>query len=142
MKSISDALISFKDPQDEDQLDQLEDLIRLATPEQCGAEVLRSLFSVFERFPEEDGYGVFWSILHLLESCNGCNEALIESVERAPVEFNLRMVNRLLNSGIKQVDGRSLIQLLTNVAEDPDVKPSIRNTANGYLAHQAAHGTS
>ena len=142
MKSISDALISFKDPQDEDQLDQLEDLIRLATPEQCGAEVLRSLFSVFERFPEEDGYGVFWSILHLLESCNGCNEALIESVERAPVEFNLRMVNRLLNSGIKQVDGRSLIQLLTNVAEDPDVQPSIRNTANGYLAHQAAHGTS
>src|SRR5690606_15531287 len=93
-----------------------------------------------ERFPEEDGYGVFWSILHLLEACNGCDEALVESVKRKPVEFNLRMVNRLLNSGITTVNGESLMQLLTCIAESEGTAPSTRKSANGFLAHRAAGG--
>ena len=140
MKSLANALAQFTDPQDADQLRMLDELISHVAPEQCGQEELRSLFCVFERFPEQDGYGVFWSILHLLEACNGCDEALVESVKRKPVEFNLRMVNRLLNSGVSSVNGESLIQLLTCIAESEDEAPGTRKTANGFLAHQSAGG--
>ena len=141
MKSLTHALAQFTDPQDAEQLRMLDELINQVAPEQCGEEELRSLFYVFERFPEEDGYGVFWSILHLLEACNGCDEALVESVKRKPVEFNLLMVNRLLNSGISTVNGESLMQLLTCIAESEDTAPSTRRSANGFLAHLAAGGT-
>jgi hypothetical protein len=139
--SITEALTSFTNPKDAEQLQKLDALISQVMPEECGEEELRSLFNVFERFPEEDGYGVFWSILHLLEACNGCDEALIKSVKRKPVEFNIRMVNRLLNSGTNMVGGESLIELLSTVAEAADVLPSVRESANTFLGHQNAHGT-
>jgi len=129
--SITEALTSFTNPKDAEQLQKLDALISQVMPEECGEEELRSLFNVFERFPEEDGYGV----------CNGCDEALIKSVKRKPVEFNIRMVNRLLNSGTNMVGGESLIELLSTVAEAADVLPSVRESANTFLGHQNAHGT-
>ena len=123
MTSIIHALASFTDPHDTEQLRTLDDLIGQLVPEQCGEAELRSLFKLFERFPDEDGYGVFWSILHLLEACDGYDEALVESVKRKPVEFNICMLNRLLNSGTDIVGEESLIQLLATVAESADVSP-------------------
>lgn len=55
-----------------------------------------TLLRVFERFPTKDGFGVFWSIVHGLESLAGRYEPkLVASVRRAPSGFSVMMVNRL-----------------------------------------------
>lgn len=54
------------------------------------------LFRVFERFPEGDGAGVFWSIVHGVESTNLNYEIpLRESLLRQPSELGQIMLRRL-----------------------------------------------
>lgn len=54
------------------------------------------LFRIFERFPEDDGAGVFWSIVHGLESTDLNYEGpLRESLLRQPSELGQIMLRRL-----------------------------------------------
>ena len=129
---------SFSAPHDETQLQQLEEAISATRPEDLGQPEFRALLGVFERFPEDDGYGIFWSIVHCLEACEGYEPALIESVTDHPTEFNLLMVNRLLNGGVTEVEGRSLLSVLASVAANPVASGSARKSAEGFYAHQSA----
>src|SRR5687767_12610970 len=89
---------------------------------------IRDLLDVLERFPEEDGDGVLWSIVHGLESLPGYEPELVRSVQRRPSEFGLMMVGRLLNSGESQVAGTSLVALLRSVGSDSDVPGRVRES--------------
>lgn len=54
------------------------------------------LFRVFERFPKEDGAGVFWSIVHGVESTDlDYEEPLRSSLFRQPSELGQIMLRRL-----------------------------------------------
>jgi hypothetical protein len=53
------------------------------------------LLKVFERFPEEDGAGVFWSIVHGLERFSAYETELIDSLNRQPSEMGLLMLRRI-----------------------------------------------
>jgi hypothetical protein len=60
------------------------------------APCLPTLFRIFERFPEDDGAGVFWSIVHGIESTNlDYERPLRESLSRQPSEFGRLMLRRL-----------------------------------------------
>lgn len=97
---------------------------------------IRALLHVFERFPDKDGYGVFWSILHGLESLPGYEEPLVESVRRQPSEFSLLMINCLLNAGRTHVNATDLFGLLSEVAGDPHYPASIRKEAEDFIEWQ------
>jgi hypothetical protein len=65
----------------------------------ASASSLPTLFRVFERFPDEDGSGVFWSILHGIESMDVDYEALLrESLSRQSSELGRIMLRRLEKS--------------------------------------------
>ncbi|WGG53223.1 hypothetical protein [Rugamonas sp. DEMB1] len=77
----------------------LEALLSELWKTQISQGCLSTLFRVFERFPEEDGAGVFWSIVHGIESTNLAYEAALQaSLERLPSEFAELMINRLKKS--------------------------------------------
>jgi hypothetical protein len=94
-----------------------------------------AMLHVFERYPaeDEDGAGVFWSIVHGLESLPGYENGLVESVRREPSCFALLMVNRLLNAECADVGGTSLRSLLEQVAQDETARPEIRQEAQLIL---------
>ena len=57
---------------------------------------LQILFSVFERFPEDDGAGVLWSIVHGVESLSFDYEpALRQSLQRKSSFMGKIMLQRL-----------------------------------------------
>lgn len=60
------AMEQFTSPQDEQQLRALDQALNAAAPSSCAKPEFEALLRVFERFPEEDGFGVFWSIVHIL----------------------------------------------------------------------------
>lgn len=91
-----------------------------------GIEVL---FKVFERFPEHDGYGVFWSIVHGLESLSDYEPALIDSLRRQPTEFNVLMVERILIGGVFSVAGREGLTLLKEVLAHPKATAQAKQNA-------------
>ena len=54
------------------------------------------LFGVFERFPEEDGAGVLWSIVHGVESLQFNYEPVLrQSIARQPSYMGRVMLQRL-----------------------------------------------
>lgn len=135
-RSTIKAIQEFVAPHDEIQLQKLEEAVSAIRREACGQPEFRALLGVFERFPEDDGYGIFWSIVHCLEACKGYEPALIESVTRTPTEFNLLMVNRLLNGGVAEIDGQSLLSVLASAAANPAASQNARESAQGFIEHQ------
>jgi len=126
--------------EDRTQLQKLQALLDAFTPDSLSPEAFRVLFGVLERFADHDGYGVFWSILHLLEKKQGYESFLLESVSRCPTEFTLAMVNRLLNSGVTEVEGRSLLSVLAATAAAPSASASAQTWARKFLEHQQSRG--
>jgi hypothetical protein len=99
-------------------------------------DAIRCFFRVFERFPDQDGFGIFWSILHGLESIPGYEPALVESVQRQPSEFAVRMVNRILNGGQKRIGGIDLLNLLGEAASNASASQSVRDEAKKLVEFQ------
>ena len=138
-QSLIHAVLQFTQADDEAQLRVLEEAMGTARRESMGVPEFKALLSVFERFPEDDGYGIFWSIVHLLESCDGYEPSLLESVARSPGEFNVLMVNRLINGGVNEVSGESLLRVLASVANNPLAVASARTSAQQFIEYQVAN---
>jgi len=131
----------FSDPDNEAQLKRLTwEVDSLAERTDVGEPEFVQLLSIFERFPNDDGYESFWSIVHTLEACPGYEPHLIKSIERTPAELSLTMVNRLLNAGVSEVSGLSLIALLEAVASSSKVDRPVAKAAQGCLSYQAQRG--
>lgn len=102
----------------------------------CGAG-LDALLGVFERHPTHDGFGVFWTLLHGIESVPCYEVHLFQSLRRRPSLFGVYMVNRILNGGVREVGPESWISGLRNVASRDDVEQEIRDEAGKYLQRHA-----
>jgi hypothetical protein len=93
----------------------LEELWQTGDEENFTADLL----GIFERFPEENGAGVFWSVLHGVEHFTSYEPDLINSLNRQPSEMGLLMLRRIKNTGIKIVAGieinKVVADLLTNM---------------------------
>lgn len=128
----------FDSPEDEAQLQRLDELIQGFSESKPTRPDFVELLAVFERYPSHDGFGVFWSIVHCIEYFPGYEPALLESVRRIPGEFNLTMINRLLNAGVTNVGNESLIELLQIVVASEHASRQARETAGNFIAYQDA----
>jgi hypothetical protein len=75
---------------------RLDDLLDELWSEGVAEGQLPILFHVFERFPEEDGAGVLWSIVHGVESLSFDYEPFLrQSLARQPSLMAKIMLQRL-----------------------------------------------
>ena len=132
-EEIIDELNKF-DPAQCDWKD-LDVLIEKAS-EHSGEDIVKALLNLFERFPEHDGYGVFWSIIHTLETI-GCYETeLVNSIQRQPHEMSVLMLNRLLNDGDNEINGRKIVEILQDIAANNSFSHEIRKQAKNLIEDQ------
>jgi hypothetical protein len=132
---IANGINSVSSVEEIGQLKSLEALLLKLSPSNLSNEEYCALFGLFERFPEHDGFGIFWSVLHILEKSPRHEPFLLESVQRKPSEFGLRMVARLINGGITQVGAVDLPALLKAISTRPAVSESARAWAYEF-AHR------
>jgi hypothetical protein len=121
---------------DGDDLGRLQKLIDEYFASPVAAEHIDVWFRLYERFPEDHGYGVFWTILHGLEAQPECDAAVVASVHRRPTHYSVMMVNRMLNADIRTAAGTDLLELLRQVAADERIATSVREDAEKFLKHQ------
>lgn len=95
-------------------------------------QAIPQLLSVFERYPEEDGFGVMWAVLHGLESLPNYGPELLRSLARCPSEFGVLMVGRIINAGIEEISGISLLSTLHHVAATASSQ-RIREAVKGFV---------
>ena len=98
----------------------------------------RAIFGLFERFPEDDAYGVFFALLHKLEASQNYEEELIASVEKMPNEFNLEMIARMIRGGIVTYQSVNLNSLIEQAASNLTAPESSRQYAQDSLVSLGA----
>jgi hypothetical protein len=133
---LVEAIDAITSVESADDLSRLQDLADRYFTSRQAAKHLEVWFRLYERFPEDDGCGIFWAILHGLEALPDCDTQVVASVRRKPSQFPVRMVNRMLNADIRTVAGVDLLDLLKTVAADKSCPVSVRQDARGYLKHQ------
>jgi hypothetical protein len=133
---LIERLGAISDAEDAAQLAELAAVIPALVPEKCGAPEFEALLGVLERSPLSDGFESYWSIVHFLEACTGYEPFLVRSVLRRPAELSLTMINRLLNAGISQCEGKPLVNVLVSVAECAGLEPRLREIARDFLEYQ------
>ena len=74
------------------------------------------------------------------EACTGFELTLIESVTRCPVEFNVLMINRLLNGGVVQINNQSLLSVLVSVSSNPTASAEVKRSAQLFVEYQQKRG--
>ncbi len=131
------AIDSVASVDDTGELQKLEaalaTLFQLPQPERG----IETLFHLYERFPNDDGYGAFWTVLHRLEKLPGYEPFLKASVQRVPMEFNLRMVSRILNSSLPDTQRQEWLSLLGEVEANPRSSENAKEQARESIEYQS-----
>jgi hypothetical protein len=104
------AIDAFRPAARDDNWRELDELLQALGPVTLAA--VPTLLRVFERFPRHDGHGVFWTILHAIESAPGYEPVLVEHVMRTPTEMGVTMLQRLVNRGVTHAGVHDLAPLV------------------------------
>lgn len=77
-----------------------------------------TLFEIFEKNPIDDGAGVFWRILHDLETLD-YEQKLYDSLMNKPSHMTIMMLKRIENSNSKLIAGKSISELKDLIKSNP-----------------------
>ena len=112
-----------------EQLQELEAAVSLIDSAALTDGEYEAIYRLFERFPDDDAFGGFFSLLHKLEAQTGYETELLKSVKRQATEFNIEMVARIIRGGTNVVNGTNLLSLLEGVAQSGETLPTSRKYA-------------
>ncbi len=136
MKSIEEIIKALKSYTPiNDNWEDLDILIDKACSTK-DTNIIKPLLSLFERYPEHDGYGAFWSIVHGLEGIGNYEVQLANSVLSKPHEMSIMMLNRMINGGINNIEGKPILEILNEVVENELFSNSVREQASHFIEHQ------
>ena len=79
---------------------------------------IQALFSLFEKNPTDDGDGVFWTILHGLETLEYENQ-LYDSLIDKPSYMTIIMLKRIENTASDTIAGKSISELRNFIKNNP-----------------------
>lgn len=95
-----------------------------------------NMLNVLERFPEEDGAGVLWSIVHGLEQIEGYEEQLLASLYRQPSQLSVIMVHRIENMGQTEIQGKEIKTIYTELLNLSNLPNSVREEIKNYCSEK------
>ncbi|ERJ58724.1 hypothetical protein [Sphingobacterium paucimobilis] len=96
-------------------------------------KAIEPLLKIFERLDEGHYDGVLWSIIHGIEGLKEYEDDLIVSVNRCPNEYNLLMINRILNSGQRTFKSTDYLSLLQDLHRDNKLSPYLKGEIGDYI---------
>lgn len=72
----------------------------------------------------------------------GYEAQLVNSISRKPHDMTIMMLNRILNTGTKEINWKPILEILADIAENELLKESIRKDAKNYIEYQQKKVTS
>ena len=83
-----------------------------------------TLFRVFEKNPTDDGAGVFWTILHGLESLE-YEQKLYDSLMDRPSHMTITMLKRIENTDSDTIARKSISELKSFIKNNPKIESEL-----------------
>lgn len=83
-----------------------------------------ALFGIFENNPTDDGAGVFWTILHGLETLE-YEQKLYDSLIEKPSHMTITMLKRIENSDSATIAGKSISELISIIKNNPKIESEL-----------------
>ncbi|UJH68810.1 hypothetical protein [Allomuricauda sp. SCSIO 65647] len=83
-----------------------------------------AMFKIFENNPTDDGAGVFWSILHGLETLE-YEQKLYDSLMEKPSHMTIAMLKRIENTESETIAGKSISELKDLIKNNPKTKTEL-----------------
>ena len=83
----------------------LESLFEAAFSSEDPRAYYHAIFNLYERFPDDDGAGVFWSALHGMERVGEYEASLLAYFRKWPSLMTRAMLQRVQNSGRDSIEG-------------------------------------
>ena len=83
-----------------------------------------TLFRVFEKNPTDDGAGVFWTILHGLESLE-YEQKLYDSLMDRPSHMTITMLKRIENTDSDTIAGKAISELKSLIKNNPKIESEL-----------------
>ena len=83
-----------------------------------------TLFGVFEKNPTDDGAGVFWTILHGLESLE-YEQKLYDSLMDRPSHMTITMLKRIENTDSDTIARKSISELKSFIKNNPKIESEL-----------------
>lgn len=106
----------------------LSELWETKKPEQG----LEHMLNVLERFPDCDGAGVLWSIVHGIETFPSYEGELLLSIRRQPSMLGLAMLHRIENAGASRILGQEIKSVYSEILAHPKLPSSLRGNVVAY----------
>jgi hypothetical protein len=94
---------------------------------------LKHLLALFIRFPEDDGAGVLWSVVHGIETFKEYEQELLNSLNRQPSHLGVVMVKRILNTGTKVIAGTDLKKIIMDLQHNKLTPDSVKDDIKTFL---------
>jgi len=92
-----------------------------------------NMLKVLERFPDEDGGGVLWSIVHGLEHLNDYEQKLLDSLYRTPSEMGVIMIRRIENTGETKIKGKEIKAIYAELLNNLKLSEVVRGHIIEYM---------
>ena len=101
---------------------------------------LRSMFDLIERFPDPDAHtslGTPGPLVHAIESIEGYEDELLQSLDRRPTTYTVLMINRILNISVSEDQRKKFMSLLLDTTHHPKAsEDTIRDALSFYNFQQ------
>ena len=101
-----------------DDLELLEEYIDEIWENEQEESFIETLFEVFENNSKHDGYGIFWTILHGIETIPNFEKYVLSSISKQVSDFSLIMAIRILNPKSVTSYKKEMKSTLLKVYED------------------------
>jgi hypothetical protein len=90
----------------------LETLFEQAFSSSDPRQFYPAIFNLFERFPDDDGSGVFWSAVHGMEATGEYEDLLLQYFRRHPSLMTRTLLSRMKNAGENTIGGIQITDLI------------------------------
>ena len=122
--------------QDDELIIKLYDIVDLIEDEDDISSAFECIFIFFENHPDSD-IGSPGPLVHLIEKFYPKYiDNLILSLKRSPTFTTIHLLNRILNSELKQDIRTKYMKILELIANSKTINSEISNEAKEYYEHQ------
>lgn len=115
--------------------DQILDKIKA---EEDAKSYIEPLLHFMEENPDID-YGAPGAVVHFMESIDGYENLLIESINRTPISHTIWMLNRIIN-GAQNKNRKKYFELMKKQLKRSDVSDNLKEEIEDFVDFQEERG--
>lgn len=117
---------------------ETEQILEKVNAEEVADSYIEPILHFMEENPDID-YGAPGPVVHFMESTDGYEDLLIESISRTPISHTIWMLNRIVND-INSKNRKKYFKLMKKQLKRKDISDDLKEEIEEYIDFQEERG--